>query len=414
MSSLSNKVDVLVVGAGPCGLLAALEMARAGLEVEIIDRAWRSASESYACGLHGSTLALLDRLGLGPAVHDAGLAVDTLAFYEGRERRAEARLSALGGRGCGLMVLPQDRLEEILEEQLRELGVRVRWGHRLDRLTQDENAVTAVVEQLGLTSVGYPYARSEEAVEREIEVRARYLVGADGAMSHVRQVLGIPMQETAAPTAFEVVEFEPAADAGKEVRIALGAATADAFWPQPGFVCRWSLQVPSTGDGGHTPTPSEGPPGGERERVARLVRERAPWFDAGVRDLEWAATVEFGSAMAERFGVGRCWLAGDAAHQTSPVGMQSMNVGLREASDLAHRLQRVLREAAPAALLDEYDAARRAEWRCLLGKAGGLKAGPTAHAWLVAQRQRLLPLLPASGDDLAALAGQLGMQLSTT
>jgi 2-polyprenyl-6-methoxyphenol hydroxylase-like FAD-dependent oxidoreductase len=83
-----------------------------------------------------------------------------------------------------ILVLPH-RLEELLELALRDRGVRIRWGHRLDDLRQDGNAVTSSVEKLALTSVGYPYARSEEMVQSEVEVRARFVVGADGAASHV-------------------------------------------------------------------------------------------------------------------------------------------------------------------------------------------------------------------------------------
>ncbi|HNC97809.1 MAG TPA: FAD-dependent monooxygenase, partial [Myxococcota bacterium] len=103
MSSLANKVDVLVVGAGPTGLMSALALVRAGVEVEIIDRAWRSTSQSYACGLHGASLDLLASFGLADKAKEAGLAVDVLGVYEGTRRQAELRFDTPGGR-AGLMV----------------------------------------------------------------------------------------------------------------------------------------------------------------------------------------------------------------------------------------------------------------------------------------------------------------------
>ena len=90
-------------------------------------------------------------------------------------------------------------------------------------------------------------------------------------------------------------------------------------------------------------------------------------------------------------------MAGDAAHLTGPLGGQSMNVGLREADDLTARLTRLLRPGAPEGLLDEYNASRAAEWRGLFG----------AEASYGSRRALLLPCLPASGDDLNALLGQL-------
>lgn len=420
MPSLSNKVDVLVVGAGPIGLLTALELSRAGAVVEIIDRAWRSTAQSYACGLHGATLELLARLGFEAAVQEASLRIDTMAFYEGRDRRAELRFDSLHSPRPGLAVLPQDRLEEILEEGLRARGIRVRWGHRLDDLRQDENAVHATVEKLGVTSTGYPFARSEDTVEKEIEVRARFVVGADGASSHVRQLLGLATRQFGSPTAYDVFEFEPIQPtlAGGEVRVAFGPSTVDVFWPQPASTCRWSLEVGGTEadhpgkerasivvvDPAHDPA--------EHQRVNDLIRGRAPWFEAGVKEIDWTTVVGFERMMVEKFGTGRCWLVGDAAHQTGPVGMQSMNVGLREAEDLAGRLSRILLQGASPELLAEYERSRLEEWSLLLGARGGLEAGSATGKWTGPQRKRLLPCLPASGADLAKLAGQLGLTLA--
>lgn len=419
MSSLSNKVDVLVVGAGPTGLLAALELARAGIEVEVIDRAWRSAAQSYACGLHGASLGHLAALGLDGPLREAGMPVETLAFYAGADRQADVHFGGAQNPDQGLLVVPQDKLEEILEEALRELGVRVRWGHRFDDCRQDDTAVFAGVEKLGLTSVGYPVARSEEMVESDVEVHARYLIGADGADSHVRQMLNIPTRTLGACSSHDVLEFEPERPGavGREVRVAVGSNTVDVLWPQPASTCRWSLEFAGTSE--EHPHKERSAyvvlnavsDGAERERMESLIRSRAPWFEAGVREIDWSTVVRFDRMVAERFGRGRVWLAGDAGHQTGPVGMQSMNVGLREASDLARRLVRILRAGESTALLDAYDSERRVEWGFLLGSTGGLVAKPDTRGWVAAQRRRLLPCLPASGSALTALAGQLGLKV---
>lgn len=414
MSSLANKVDVLVVGAGPTGLMSALALVRAGVEVEIIDRAWRSTSQSYACGLHGASLDLLASFGLADKAKEAGLAVDVLGVYEGTRRQAELRFDTPGGR-AGLMVLPQDRLEEMLEEELRRYHVRVRWGHRLDAFTQDDQAVTATVERLGLTSVGYPYARSEEMVESETEVRARFIVGADGSSSHVRQILGLPVQTVGKPLAFDVYEFEPVKDAGREVRVSVGEKTADVFWPQPDWTCRWSLEIADLNDlpakqGERFLLRDDGATEAERREAEERIRSHAPWYDAGVKAIDWTTVVGFEPQLASSFGTGRSWLVGDAAHQTSPIGMQSMNVGLREATDLASRIVQRLKESAPESILEQYNAERLAEWRFLLGLESGLKpAGKTTPAWIASRCSRLLPYLPGSGEALLQLAGQLGL-----
>jgi 2-polyprenyl-6-methoxyphenol hydroxylase-like FAD-dependent oxidoreductase len=414
MSSLSNKVDVLIVGAGPTGLLAALELARAGVEVEVIDQAWRSTTQSYACGVHPSTLELLGTFGVQGAALEAGKRVDTMGFYQGAERRAEIRFDQLQGPCPFLLVLPQDRLEELLEEELRTRGVRVRWGHRLDDLKQDENAVTASVEKLGVTSTGYPVARSEEMVESVKEVRARYLVGADGSASHVRHLLGIQTEHVSAGTAYDVFEFELLADPGQEVRVAMGAESTDVFWPQPGHVARWSLELAGPEEHPDKQRQSvvvlnEDTDAAERRRLTERIQARAPWFTAGIKEIEWTTVVGFDRMLARGFGTGRCWLAGDAGHQTGPVGMQSMNVGLREAADLGGRLRHILREGASPNQLAVYEAERLAEWRRLLGR-DTFHASPKATPWVKSHLRRLPSCLPGSGSELRALAAQLGLE----
>ena len=109
-------------------------------------------------------------------------------------------------------------------------------------------------------------------------------------------------------------------------------------------------------------------------------------------------------------GAGRGWLVGDAAHQAGPIGMQSVNIGLREAVDLAGRLRRILREGAAQGLLGDYETERRNEWQALLGGNRSVKAGNGASAWVKAQRGRLLPCVPASGAELKTLLGQLGLE----
>ena len=394
-------------------MLTALELKRAGLDVEIIDRAWRTSAESYACGLHAPTVEILRRHGLGAAALDAGLPLTGVAFYEGPERRAEVTFDGTAAVPT-VLVLPQDRLEELLEEKLRELGVRVRWGHRLDDLQQEERGVKAVVERLALTSVGYPYARSEQAVDKVIPVEAKFVVGADGAASHVRHILGIGTRQAGPAATFEVFEFEPREESPREVQIALGPQTTDVFWPQPGFVCRWSLQMLGEVNDPRPPGANAGEmEEGEVDRLSRLLKARAPWFTAGVKEIVWSSAVQFESMRAEVFGKGRCWLVGDAGHQTSPVGMQSMNVGLREAVDAAAGISRAL-SGDPSAALTSYDSGRRAEWDLLLGQRGRLAADNRTAAWVTAHRTRLLPLLPGSAESLAGIAGRFGLELSTS
>ena len=147
-----------------------------------------------------------------------------------------------------------------------------------------------------------------------------------------------------------------------------------------------------------------------RQYVEKVAKQRAPWFSAGVKEITWCTEVVFEQRVVRQFGRDRCWLVGDAAHQTGPVGVQSMNVGMAEAAGLAGALRRVLREKAPLNLLETCDREWQAQWRRLLGLTGGLKPRNETSPWVRERRARLLSCLPASNEDLSPLAGQLRLE----
>jgi len=120
-------------------------------------------------------------------------------------------------------------------------------------------------------------------------------------------------------------------------------------------------------------------------------------------------TVRFERRLASRFGRDRCWLAGDAAHMTGPVGVQGVNVGLREARDLVERIAGIVRNQVPADVLEGYNNDRLAEWRRLFGLEGGLSAGDQCDPWVRERIPRLGQCIPAAADHYARLAAQMGL-----
>lgn len=407
-----------MVGAGPVGMLTALFLSRSGVEVEVIDQEWHTAAHSYACALHPRTLKLLDQLGLATDVVKLGRRIDTFAFYEGDGRRAEVKLSRLPTDFPFVLVVPQDELESILERRLyQQARVKVRWNHRLSDLRAEEDSVVAAIDRLSETALGYAYPDWDWTVEKKVQTRAEFVIGADGHNSIVRQDLGLALECLPGEEFFEVYEFDAEGEVANEVRVVFDKATTNVMWPLGENRCRWSFQfVPEV--------PAREFPSKERmaimfaqeavneqtkKRVQKLLLERAPWFKGGIRALDWAAEIRFEPQLVKEFGRGRCWLVGDAAHQTGPAGVQSMNVGLNEAADLAAKLKRILREKAPLTLLEAYHQERQGEWQSLLGLKGGLKPRAQTDPWTKDHRSKILPCLPASGEDLARLAEQLGL-----
>ena len=414
-----ERTEVLVVGAGPVGLLTAILLAEAGIEVRIIDREERTTSRSYACALHPRTLKLLEGMGLAAPVLEAGRRIEKIAFYDGAARQAEVKLSQLGGAFPFMLILPQNAFESLLEQRLRKLGVAVNWNHRFVDLHNDAETVVATVEEMGATATGYIVPHWETVVKRSFPVRAQFLVGADGYGSLVRQRLGIENTRVAGPEFFAAYEFEPEGKVEDEVRVVLDQSTTNVLWPLLGNKYRWTFQLLKSEMASEFP---------EKERrgvrfaqkavderirqyVEKVAKQRAPWFSAGVKEIAWCTEVVFEHRVARQFGQERCWLAGDAAHQTGPVGVQSMNVGISEAATLAATLRRILREKAPLNLLETCNREWQDEWRRLLGMTGGLKPRDETTPWVRERRARILSCLPASHEDLAPLAGQLKLDL---
>ena len=412
-----RDTDALIVGAGPVGLFAALSLAQAGAKVEIVDREWRTAAHAYALALHPSSLELLDKFGLAQPVVARGRRIDRIAFYEGADRRAELSLATLPGAYPYVVVLPQSELEDLLVAALHERRVEVAWSHRVAELVEEEAAVGATIERLGKASTGYAAATTEWAVEKVLRTRAAYVVGADGHDSVVRRTLGIDYVGLGEPSLYAVFEFTADREVEPELRVVLEPGRTSVLWPLPGRRARWSFAIDDSGArlGRRSKERLAVQIGGrsfphlDEDALPRLAAERAPWFDARVVDVDWSLLVRFQGRLASRFGRGRLWLAGDAAHMTGPVGVHSMNVGLAEAHEVGMAISQILRGQESGDVLEIYGRERLLEWRRLVDGEVAARAGSDAGRWLRADASRILSCIPASGPDLEHLAAQLTM-----
>jgi 2-polyprenyl-6-methoxyphenol hydroxylase-like FAD-dependent oxidoreductase len=415
--SNANQIEVLVTGAGPVGMLAALLLTRNGIRTRVIDQESRTAGHSYGCALHPHSLKLLFRAGVADDAIKFGQRIDTVSFYDETAHRAEVKLSELPVAFPFALVLEQSALENLLEQKLRREGIGVDWNHRLAGLEMNDRGATATVEKLGMTGKGYSVPDFEAGVEKRLQVQAQFIIGADGSNSLVRRRLGIEFKRAGAPQHFAVYEIEAGGVCGHEAKVVLDDTSASVLWPLSDARCRWSFQVSSDKVGDDFPQKERDrivvvePPSGQDSlhRLRRLLNDRAPWFRNPVGEVVWSADVQFEPRLARHFGRNLCWLAGDAAHQTGPVGMQSMNIGLREAADLVDALTQILRQGASTDLLKGYDRAHGREWQQLLGFKPGTLATDAASAWVRQQATRIAGSIPASGADLSHLLKQVGI-----
>jgi 2-polyprenyl-6-methoxyphenol hydroxylase-like FAD-dependent oxidoreductase len=411
-----GKPEVLVAGAGPVGLTTALALARNGVAVRVVDAAWRPAAQSYSLALHPASLTLLDGLGLAGRVLDEAVHVRRIGFFDRGGRRVALPLHGLNEDYSFVAVLPQARLERLLEEALREEGVEVQWSHRAAGFEQTGEAVRVRVDRMVKESVGYSVAHTEWVVAGTKHLDVPFVIGADGHRSLVRRALGTAFEEAGPSQAFAIFECD-APGAGDEMQLVMGTQAVSVLWPLPGQRARWSLELAapdvSAADRYKSRLTTRL---GERyfpyldeARTRELLRERAPWFEKAAGPLGWSVEVRFERRLAGCFGAGRVWLAGDAAHLTGPVGMQSMNSGLAEARDLAARIARIHEGRADLDLLASHGSERREQWEFLLGRQGRLRPTPSAPPFIARNASRLLSCLPATGDELALLADQIGL-----
>ena len=388
--------EVLVVGAGPVGLVTALFLQERGVRVQIVDMHQRTTQHSYALAIHPRTLHVLDEAGLSEGLIGGGRTLTKLAYYEGPERRAEIDYSVLASKHPYLLVVRQSMLERAAEEALRRRKLKVLWGHRLQSLTGNGGTLRAEVARLNQVATGYPVAGTEWVVAGIETIQPAYVIGADGYDSAVRRMAGIEMEEHGAGQIFSVYEIEATGELPAEVRVILDPDLTSVYWPLEERRCRWGFQIRNASE--HAAT---------IPRLEQLIAARAPWFTARPTDIYWSTLGLFESRLARSFGNGGIWLAGDSAHQASPVGVHSMNSGLVEARELAARISRIRAGGMPS-LLKEFATEAHKTWQWFFG-ASMVRALPGADPWVQQTAARILACLPASGDDLEPLLRQIGL-----
>ncbi|MEU2868422.1 FAD-dependent monooxygenase [Streptomyces olivoreticuli] len=329
---------VLIVGAGPTGLTLACTLARAGVPVRIIDKSPAFHDGSRGKGLNQRSREVLADLGMGEEFTAAGN--PRLVFRKYRDGVAVADHAPQEGAApapdvpyaTGLWI-PQWRTEEILRAKLASYGVRVELGSEVAEFTQDQAGVAVTL-----------------ADGRRVE--ASYLVGCDGARGMVRKALGVAFDGAAEPELALVgdVEVEGGLDRGYWHQwIDEGGAVL--LCPLPGTP-RWQLQSsPEPDSEGGYAKPSLEVFQRQLDRHARIPGLR-------LTNPGWLSTYRVNVRLAERFRVGRVFLAGDAAHIHSIAGGLGMNTGIQDGYNLGWKLALVVSGAAGEGLLDTYEEER--------------------------------------------------------
>ncbi|AXV79096.1 MULTISPECIES: FAD-dependent oxidoreductase [Ralstonia solanacearum species complex] len=328
---------VVVVGAGPVGLAAAIDLAQQGVPVVLVDDDCTLSTGSRAICFSKRSLEIFDRLGCGDRMVDKGVSWNVgKVFLKDELLYSFDLLPETGHRRPAFINLQQYYVEGFLVERAQALpNLELRWKNQVTGLTQDAEGVT-----LALDTPDGPYA-----------LRARYVIAADGSHSPVRRMMGLEAHGQTFKDRFLIADVRMKADFPSERW----------FWFDPPFHPNQSVLLH------HQPDNIwridfqlgwDADPVAEKQPERVLPRVRALLGEDVDFELEWVSVYTFSCERMDHFRHGRVLFAGDAAHRVSPFGARGANSGLQDAENLAWKLRMVLDGEAPDALLDTYASER--------------------------------------------------------
>jgi 2-polyprenyl-6-methoxyphenol hydroxylase-like FAD-dependent oxidoreductase len=346
---MKASTEILIVGAGPVGLLLAAELRRDAVDVLLIEQMAQRTFYCKALGVTARTLEIFEDLGLVEQAIDAGVWLTGVTVFNDGKPAQTMKIPA-AGFPYGALSLAQFETERLLEEGLHQRGGTVAYGWRLVELVEQIDGVIAQLQSLD---------------GHRQEVRCRWLVGCDGAHSKVRHLLNLDFEGSKFPQTFMLADLDVTWDLPRGLMYRFNQtagkhpATSLVAVPVHGLPQRYRLSM-------IVPEPPGGSAQGEAEEAAppdldEITERMTPLLPAGtgLAALRWSSRYRVSHRIVPAYSKGRIFLAGDSAHIHPPVGGQGMNTGLQDAHNLAWKLTLASREMAASGLLESYSAERR-------------------------------------------------------
>lgn len=388
--------DVLVVGAGPVGLTTAIELRRRGVDCRIIDPLAEPPQYAKAVGIQPRTLEVFEGMGVVRQILDAATIMRGQIVYVNGVETGRLELALPPDVPYAFIGLPQYETERVLTERLELLGTTVERRIGLVSFSQDTDAVTA-------------------SLSGGQSIRAKYLVGCDGAHSVVRKGLGLTYEGGAFAEQYMlgdvVVDWNMPAGFGVRAMHQTDDGTTDDLLvciPLPGRGrYRMSMLVPekfatvaggTAGDG--IDHGFEAGPAPQLEDIQAVIDRLSP-EPTRASNLRWSSVFRISHRIVDSYGRGRVFVAGDAAHIHPPTGAQGMNTGIQDAHNLAWKLSLAVADIGAADLLESYDAERRPVGEDVVGRTirsarEGIGAGETSPETVARREAQLLISYPDS------------------
>ena len=377
--------SILIVGAGPTGMTAAIELKRAGFDVRIIDKSAHLAQHSQALLVQARTLEQFQRYGIADEAIARGRKLHGAQFFSEGKQIASIDFDELASRYPFALFLPQSETEALLNAHMEHLGVKTERRVELESLIQDDRSVRV--------SLRHANGNLED-------LRVRWVLGCDGARSTVREKTGIPFDGGGVGLSFFLGDVVLDGPDAPENDLAIHLHHGDVV-----FLGRLNDRLVRMIVAVHSQQNQEHPGDLTIDNLQRAAD------DAGVRvkihSAEWMTPFHVNDRQAKQYRIGNIFLAGDASHVHSPVGGQGMNTGIQDVANLAWKLAAVAR-GGDESLLDSYQEERGEVGKALLRfTERGLKMATTTNPLLEQVRNVLAPLVAGLKPVQHAVTGFL-------
>ncbi len=390
------NTDVLIIGAGPAGLSLACQLVRYGIDFVIVEKNPGVTIYSKALGVQSRTLEIYEQLGVVDTAIDRGQIARKVRILAGGKVRGGFDLSNMGA-GLSpypyLFILEQSENERLLYEYLQSHQQDVMWQTKLENFTQDETGVMAQVQ----TGDG-----------KTESISAKYLVGCDGARSPIRHALGLSFEGSTIERVFYLVDAQVDWEFGDDAGYACMSKSAlGFFFPMVG---EKRYRIIGTFPEGFDKPESEI----VYEEVEQRIKEDNK-LDIEISNVNWFSVYKVNTRAVNSFSVGRCFIAGDAAHIHTPTGAQGMNTGIQDTYNLAWKMALVIKGYAGEQLLDTYNEERLPNAQELLrttDRAFNMMVNPS---WFLSfMRTTIFPVIAtyasgAVGKNIFSMMSQLGI-----
>lgn len=411
---------VLITGAGPVGMTAALSLHQQQIDFEIVDKAEGPSEHSKACLISPETMEFLNELGVLEEVLDKAIRLHAIQLFDAGSRLMTLSLGELPTPFPFIASIPQMDLEEVLLNHIERIGKKVLWNHRVASLQRQSDGLCVGVDRIGEHMMGYAVMHEEKLVDATLWYYPKVLLAADGFHSLIRRLERVNYEKVGED--FGSLLFETRRNPREDHILRLGFSNegCSAYIPLPhgvgrfGFTSTRLKDFSADRDSAHRIYDDDLKkfPELSDAHFRHMLEQRLPIQLMKVRDITWRASVPFGVRLAETIWNQGVFLLGDAARSGFPIGAKSLNLGLPEAGAVAKAIPAYLETGDDSKLAQVADEIRM-EWEDLSSLVYFASEPKSNTGLRRVDPNLILQALPLTGKDLEYVANKLAKALQS-